>query len=61
MFLTYLKYVTSLLKYVTIYHDYLLVLQVNQLLQVAQKCQTTISESGPDGISQPDIQANSVM
>ncbi|KAL1531448.1 putative transcriptional regulator SLK2 [Salvia divinorum] len=35
--------------------------QVNQLLHVAQKCQSTISESGPDGISQPDIQANSVM
>ncbi|KAL8543908.1 hypothetical protein ACS0TY_004456 [Phlomoides rotata] len=35
--------------------------QVNQLLQVAQKCQSTISESGPDGISQPDLQANSVM
>ncbi|XP_022851975.1 probable transcriptional regulator SLK1 [Olea europaea var. sylvestris] len=36
-------------------------LQVNQLLQVAQKCQSTISESGPDGVSQPDLQANSVM
>ncbi|KAL7107177.1 hypothetical protein ACP275_06G037900 [Erythranthe tilingii] len=35
--------------------------QVNQLLQVAQKCQSTISESGPDGISQPDLQANSAM
>ncbi|CAA0832215.1 Probable transcriptional regulator SLK3 [Striga hermonthica] len=35
--------------------------QVNQLLQVAQKCQSTISESGPDGVSQPDLQANSVM
>ncbi|CAA0832218.1 hAT dimerisation domain-containing protein / transposase-related, partial [Striga hermonthica] len=34
-----------------------LVLQVNQLLQVAQKCQSTISESGPDGVSQPDLQA----
>ncbi|VFQ77575.1 unnamed protein product [Cuscuta campestris] len=33
--------------------------QVNQLLQVAQKCQTTISESGPDGVSQQDLQANS--
>ncbi|KAL2550344.1 putative transcriptional regulator SLK2 [Forsythia ovata] len=35
--------------------------QVNQLLQVAQKCQSTISESGPDGVPQPDLQANSVM
>ncbi|XP_041998352.1 probable transcriptional regulator SLK2 [Salvia splendens] len=35
--------------------------QVNQLLQVAQKCQSTISESGTNGISQPDIQANSAM
>ncbi|KAI3458194.1 hypothetical protein Pfo_014857 [Paulownia fortunei] len=35
--------------------------QVNQLLQVAQKCQSTISESGPDGVSQPDLQTNSVM
>ncbi|KAK4431527.1 putative transcriptional regulator SLK2 [Sesamum alatum] len=35
--------------------------QVNQLLQVAQKCQSTISESGPQGVSQPDLQANSVM
>ncbi|KAL2227111.1 UNVERIFIED_CONTAM: putative transcriptional regulator SLK2 [Sesamum indicum] len=35
--------------------------QVNQLLQVAQKCQSTISESGPHGVSQPDLQANSVM
>ncbi|KAI3471102.1 hypothetical protein Pfo_027765 [Paulownia fortunei] len=35
--------------------------QVNQLLQVAQKCQSTISESGADGISQPDLQANSVL
>ncbi|KAL0317749.1 UNVERIFIED_CONTAM: putative transcriptional regulator SLK2 [Sesamum angustifolium] len=33
--------------------------QVNQLLQVAQKCQSTISESGPHGVSQPDLQANS--
>ncbi|KAL0403112.1 UNVERIFIED_CONTAM: putative transcriptional regulator SLK2 [Sesamum radiatum] len=36
-------------------------LQVNQLLQVAQKCQSTVSESGADGVSQPDLQANSVM
>ncbi|KAL6509477.1 putative transcriptional regulator slk2 [Orobanche gracilis] len=35
--------------------------QVNTLLQVAQKCQSTISESGPDGVSQTDLQANSVM
>ncbi|KAL0358987.1 UNVERIFIED_CONTAM: putative transcriptional regulator SLK2 [Sesamum angustifolium] len=35
--------------------------QVNQLLQVAQKCQSTVSESGTDGVSQPDLQANSVM
>ncbi|XP_073020494.1 probable transcriptional regulator SLK2 [Primulina eburnea] len=35
--------------------------QVNQLLQVAQKCQSTISESGSSGVSQSDIQANSAM
>ncbi|KAJ6748027.1 LIM-DOMAIN BINDING PROTEIN/SEUSS-RELATED [Salix purpurea] len=35
--------------------------QVNQLLQVAQKCQSTISESGSDGVSQQDLQANSNM
>ncbi|KAL5744538.1 hypothetical protein ACOSP7_027404 [Xanthoceras sorbifolium] len=35
--------------------------QVNQLLQVAQKCQSTISESGSDGISQQDLQTNSNM
>ncbi|KAG8381369.1 hypothetical protein BUALT_Bualt06G0115100 [Buddleja alternifolia] len=35
--------------------------QVNQLLQVAQKCQNTITESGPDGVPPPDLQANSVM
>ncbi|KZV46903.1 transcriptional corepressor SEUSS-like [Dorcoceras hygrometricum] len=35
--------------------------QVNQLLQVAQKCHDTISESGPNGISLPDLQANSAM
>ncbi|KAH6828186.1 SEUSS-like 2 [Perilla frutescens var. hirtella] len=35
--------------------------QVNQLLQVAQKCQNTISESGADGVSQSDLQANSAM
>ncbi|XP_047327151.1 probable transcriptional regulator SLK2 [Impatiens glandulifera] len=35
--------------------------QVSQLLQVAQKCQNTINESGPDGISKQDLQANSNM
>ncbi|XP_047316127.1 probable transcriptional regulator SLK2 isoform X2 [Impatiens glandulifera] len=35
--------------------------QVNQLLQVAQKCQNTINESGPEGISQQELQANSNM
>ncbi|KAI3508257.1 hypothetical protein L1887_23263 [Cichorium endivia] len=35
--------------------------QVNQLLQVAQKCQSTISEGGSDGVSQQDLQANSNM
>ncbi|CAI0546975.1 unnamed protein product [Linum tenue] len=35
--------------------------QVNQLVQVAQKCQTTISESGPDGVSQQDLQTSSNM
>lgn len=35
--------------------------QVNQLLQVAQKCQSTISESGPDGVSQQDLQTSSNM
>ncbi|XP_073129883.1 probable transcriptional regulator SLK2 [Henckelia pumila] len=35
--------------------------QVNQLLQVAQKCHSTISESGSGGVSQSDIQANSAM
>ncbi|KAG6574157.1 putative transcriptional regulator SLK2, partial [Cucurbita argyrosperma subsp. sororia] len=35
--------------------------QVNQLLQVAQKSQSTIAESGPDGVSQKDLQANSNM
>ncbi|XP_042048905.1 probable transcriptional regulator SLK2 [Salvia splendens] len=35
--------------------------QVNQLLQVAQKCQSTLSESGSDSVSQPDLQANSAM
>ncbi|KAJ8536747.1 hypothetical protein K7X08_035148 [Anisodus acutangulus] len=35
--------------------------QVSQLLQVAQKCQSTLTETGPDGISQQDLQANSNM
>ncbi|XP_059667032.1 probable transcriptional regulator SLK2 [Cornus florida] len=33
--------------------------QVNQLLQVAQKCQNTIAEGGPDGVPQQDLQTNS--
>ncbi|KAL0834996.1 hypothetical protein Bca101_086885 [Brassica carinata] len=36
-------------------------LKVNQLLQVAQKCQTTISESGSEGVSQQDLKSNSNM
>ncbi|RYR06758.1 hypothetical protein Ahy_B05g074067 [Arachis hypogaea] len=35
--------------------------QVNQLVQVAQKCQSTIAESGSDGVSQQDLQTNSNM
>ncbi|OMO86008.1 hypothetical protein CCACVL1_09871 [Corchorus capsularis] len=35
--------------------------QVNQLLQVAQKCQSTISEGGSEGASQQDLQTNSNM
>ncbi|KAK4791867.1 hypothetical protein SAY86_022302 [Trapa natans] len=35
--------------------------QVHQLVQVAQKCQSTIAEGGPDGISSQDLQANSNM
>ncbi|KAA8539880.1 hypothetical protein F0562_026572 [Nyssa sinensis] len=35
--------------------------QVNQLLQVAQKCQRAIAESGSDGVSQQDLQTNSNM
>ncbi|XP_021842329.2 probable transcriptional regulator SLK2 [Spinacia oleracea] len=35
--------------------------QVNQLLQVAQKCQSTLAESGPDGVSSQDLQTNSNM
>ncbi|KAE9592604.1 putative LIM-domain binding protein/SEUSS [Lupinus albus] len=39
----------------------LVVPQVNRLVQVAQKCQSTIAESGSDGVSQQDLQANSNM
>ncbi|XP_044505478.1 probable transcriptional regulator SLK2 [Mangifera indica] len=39
----------------------LVVPQVSQLVQVAQKCQSTISEGGADGISQQDLQTNSNM
>ncbi|XP_010521351.1 PREDICTED: probable transcriptional regulator SLK3 [Tarenaya hassleriana] len=35
--------------------------QVNQLVQVAQKCQSTISESGSESVSQLDLQSNSNM
>ncbi|XAR71742.1 hypothetical protein NMG60_11018146 [Bertholletia excelsa] len=35
--------------------------QVNQLLQVAQKCQSTIADSGSDRVSQQDLQTNSNM
>ncbi|XP_020220640.1 probable transcriptional regulator SLK2 isoform X2 [Cajanus cajan] len=35
--------------------------QVNQLVQLAQKCQSTIAESGADGVSQQDLQTNSNM
>ncbi|KAL6526950.1 hypothetical protein OROGR_016040 [Orobanche gracilis] len=35
--------------------------QVNQLLQAAHKCQSTICESGPDGVSLPDLKSNSVL
>ncbi|KAK9292107.1 hypothetical protein L1049_020065 [Liquidambar formosana] len=35
--------------------------QVNHLVQVAQKCQSTIAESGSDGVSQQDLQTNSNM
>ncbi|OMO97914.1 hypothetical protein COLO4_14267 [Corchorus olitorius] len=35
--------------------------RVNQLLQVAQKCQSTISEGGSEGASQQDLQTNSNM
>ncbi|GMH09014.1 hypothetical protein Nepgr_010854 [Nepenthes gracilis] len=35
--------------------------QVNQLLQVVQKCQSTIADSGSEGVSSEDLQANSNM
>ncbi|MBA0796051.1 hypothetical protein Gohar_006851, partial [Gossypium harknessii] len=34
---------------------------VNQLLQVAQKCQSTICEGGSEGVSQEELQTNSNM
>ncbi|KAJ8771412.1 hypothetical protein K2173_026589 [Erythroxylum novogranatense] len=35
--------------------------QVNQFVQVAQKCQSMIAETGTDGVSQQDLQTNSNM
>lgn len=35
--------------------------QVHQLLQVVQKCQSTISDAGPEGFSSQDVQASSNM
>ncbi|EPS60523.1 hypothetical protein M569_14281, partial [Genlisea aurea] len=35
--------------------------QVNQLLQIAQKCQNSISESGVDGVPPQDLQANGAL
>ncbi|XP_074319651.1 putative transcriptional regulator SLK2 isoform X2 [Silene latifolia] len=35
--------------------------QVKQLLQVAQKCQSTLSDSGSEGVSSQDLQTNSNM
>ncbi|KAL9251529.1 putative transcriptional regulator SLK2 [Drosera capensis] len=35
--------------------------QVHQLLQVVQKCQSTISDAGSEGVSSQDIQASSSM
>lgn len=37
------------------------ILQVHQLVQVAQKCQSTIAECGADGISSQELQANGNM
>ncbi|GLT35999.1 hypothetical protein SLA2020_104050 [Shorea laevis] len=48
-------------KHEELYPRRLVAPQVNQLLQVAQKCQNTISESGSDGVSQQDLQTNSNM
>ncbi|GMH18409.1 hypothetical protein Nepgr_020250 [Nepenthes gracilis] len=39
----------------------LVVPQVNQLLQAAEKCQSAIADSGSEGISSKDIQSNSTM
>ncbi|KAI3823056.1 hypothetical protein L1987_04483 [Smallanthus sonchifolius] len=39
----------------------LVALQVTQLVQVAQKCQSTIAESGSNGVSQQNLQTNSNM
>ncbi|KMS99044.1 hypothetical protein BVRB_3g066470 isoform A [Beta vulgaris subsp. vulgaris] len=35
--------------------------QVNQLLQVAQKCQSTLADGGSEGVSSQDLQTNSNM
>jgi len=35
--------------------------QVNNLLQVAQKCQSTHADGGSDGVSAQDLQTNSSM
>ncbi|GLT49000.1 hypothetical protein SLA2020_225860 [Shorea laevis] len=48
-------------KHEELYPRRLVAPQVNQLLHVAQKCQSTISESGSDGVSQQDLQTNSNM
>ncbi|KAM7504715.1 hypothetical protein LguiB_003619 [Lonicera macranthoides] len=42
-------------------HRKMVLPQVNQLLQVAQKCQSTIAENGSDAVSQTDLQTNSNM
>ncbi|CAI8609686.1 unnamed protein product [Vicia faba] len=49
------------LRQLLIYYPELVAPQVNQLVQVAQKCQSTISESGSDGVSQHDLQSNNNM
>ncbi|GKU89384.1 hypothetical protein SLEP1_g3526 [Rubroshorea leprosula] len=48
-------------KHEELYPRRLVAPQVNQLLHVAQKCQSTISEGGSDGVSQQDLQTNSNM